>query len=281
MTRAAVGPLLSYYQMNLSIRVYQRIREVAKFFWGRLQLDRQLPQTGRPLKVAPADAIAAGLFKQKQNIKTKKAVFELLEPSCSYNRFVVSLNRWAKWGGTILALCLRVNRRDAHLVKHIDSTDLPVCLPKNGKHHKTMAGFAHWGKTRRGWCYGLKLHMTSDLKRKILALTFTAGNVHDASVCVKLNRGLYGLFVADAAYTGEKLTREFHVEHQRMLFAKPRRNMKKLQTHWQEMLYRTRMTIELNFRSLKEFYGLVTSLPRSVNGYFAHYLYALLAYMIA
>lgn len=267
--------------MNLSIRVYQRIREAAKFFWVRLRLDRQLPSTGRPLKIAPADAIAAGLFKQKQNIKTKKAVFELLEPSCSYNRFVVSLNRWAKWVGVMLTLAVRVNRAEAHPVKHTDATDLPVCLPKNGKRHKTMAGFADWGKTGKGWFYGLKLHMTSDLKRKILALTFTAGNVHDATVAVRLNKGLYGLFVADAAYTGEKLAREFYVEHQRMLFAKPRRNMKKLQTRWQDALYRTRMMIELNFRSLKEFFGLVTSLPRSINGYFAHYLYALLAYMIA
>lgn len=267
--------------MNLSITVYNKIREVVKFFWGRLKLDRQLPLTGRPLKISPTDAIAAGLLKQRQNIETKKAAHELLEPSCSYKTFVVSLNRWAKWAGVILAFCLRVNRANAHLVKATDSTDIPVCLNKNGARHKTMALFADWGKTGKGWFYGLKLHLTSDLKRKMLALRFTAGNVHDAAQFVKLNKGLCGVFVADAAYTGEKLAREFYKEHKRMLFAKPRKNMKKLMTRWQDTLYNTRMTIEWNFRSLKQFFGIVTSLPRSVNGYFAHYLYALLAYVIA
>lgn len=267
--------------MNLSITVYNRIREVVKFFWERLKLDRHLPSTGRPLKIHPTDAIAAGLLKQRQNIETKKATYEFLEPECSYKTFVVSLNRWAKWAGVMLALILRVNRTDAHLVKHTDATDIPVCLNKNGKRHKTMASFAHWGKTGKGWFYGLKLHLTSDLKRKVLALRFTSGNAHDASVFVRLNKGLYGVFVADAAYTGEKLAREFYVEHKRVLFAKARKNMRKIQTAWQDMLYQTRMRVEYNFRSLKQFFGLVTSMPRSVNGYFAHYLYALLAYVIA
>lgn len=267
--------------MNLSITVYNKIREVVKFFWGKLKLDRQLPATGRTLKIKPVDAIAAGLLKQRQNIATKKATYEFLEPSCSYKTFVVSLNRFAKWAGLILALVLRVNRKGAYPVKHTDATDLPVCLVKNARHHKTMRFFANWGKTGKGWFYGLKLHLTSDLKRKVLALSFSSGNVHDASMLIRLNKGLYGIFVADAAYTGEKLAREFSEEHQRMLFAKPRKNMKKLMTHWQDLLYQTRMMVEYNFRSLKQFYGLVTSMPRSVNGYFAHYLYALAAYVMA
>ncbi len=65
-----------------------------------------------------------------------------------------------------------------------------------------------------------------------------------------------------------------------MLFAKPRKNMKKLITVWQKKLYDTRMIIELNFKNLKMFYGLITSLPRSINGYFANYLYAILAYAL-
>ena len=35
-----------------------------------------------------------------------------------------------------------LNRSDAHLVKHTDSTDIPVCLNKNAKHHRTMRGLA-------------------------------------------------------------------------------------------------------------------------------------------
>ena len=65
------------------------------------------------------------------------------------------------------------------------------------------------------------------------------------------------------------------------MLAKPRKNMKKLATQFQNLLYSTRKIIEFNFRSLKMFYGLVTSLPRSVEGYFANYIYSLLAYSLA
>src|SRR3989338_4299278 len=266
--------------MNLSITVYNRIREVVKFFWKRLQLDRQLPTTGRHLKLHPCDALAAGLLKQRQNIETKKAIYELLEPDCSYKTFVVSINRWAKWAGLMLALVLRMNRADAHLVKHIDSTDIPVCLNKNARRHKTMRMFADWGKTGKGWFYGLKLHLTSDLKRRVLAVTFTSGNRADATVFLELNHDLRGVFLADAAYTGEALAREFHQEHRRWLLARPRKNMKKLRGEWTARLYATRMMVEWNFRSLKMSYGIVTSLPRSINGYLTHYVYALTAFVL-
>ncbi len=90
-----------------------------------------------------------------------------------------------------------------------------------------------------------------------------------------------GVFVADAGYISKDLEREFFIENKRILFAKPRANMKKLATAFQTRLYDTRMLIELNFRNLKLFYGLGTSLPRSINGYLANYIYSLLAYVLA
>lgn len=64
---------------------------------------------------------------------------------------------------------------------------------------------------------------------------------------------------------------EFFIENKRMLFAKPKANMKKLVTVFQYHLYNTRMLIELNFRNHKKFHNLVTSLPRSVDGYLSNY----------
>ena len=63
------------------------------------------------------------------------------------------------------------------------------------------------------------------------------------------------------------------------MLAKPRANMKKLATTLFNKLYDTRMLIEQHFRNLKEFFGLVSSLPRSIDGYLANYLYSLLAYV--
>ena len=273
---------LFYPIMNTSIQLYETIKQKVQFLYAKLNLRKREKTKGRKLAIPIIDILTLGLFKQKNQIATKRSLFEIFEGwlRCSYKTLVVNLNRFARLAGVMLALFLSANQKDDHLIKHTDSTDVPVCSVRKAKRHKTMALFANWGKTGKGWFYGLKLHFTADLKRKILALGFTSGNVDDRSVTVKLNRGLCGIFVADAGYVSEKLAREFYIEHKRILFVKPRANMKKLATKFQTWLYGTRMQIELHPRSLKMFYGLVTSMPRSVNGYFANYVYSLLAYQL-
>ena len=97
----------------------------------------------------------------------------------------------------------------------------------------------------------------------------------------ELNKDLEGIVIGDAAYCSEKLAREYYQEKKRILLAKPKKNMKKLLSSFQYYLYKTRAIIEINFNSLKRFYNLITSLPRSVNGYLANYIYSLLSYLIA
>ena len=143
-----------------------------------------------------------------------------------------------------------------------------------------MNGLASWGHSGKGLYYGLKLHLTSDLKRKVLSFSLTPANSSDRKQFKKINRDLEGIFVADAGYTSEKLAREFFQENKRILFAKPRKNMGKMMTEIQAKLYDTRMLIELNFRNLKMLYNLVTSFPRSIDGYFANYIYSILAFVL-
>lgn len=144
-----------------------------------------------------------------------------------------------------------------------------------------MSLLSSWGKTGKGWFYGLKLHLTTDLNRNLLAFQFTSGNIHDSKVFLSLNKNLEGIFVTDAGYCSDKLSREFYQEGRRILFAKPKKNMKKLITGWQFRLYNTRMMIEFSIRRLKMFHGLITSLPRSANGCFANYVYSLLSCFVS
>ena len=124
------------------------------------------------------------------------------------------------------------------------------------------------------------MSITADLRRNLLAVKFASGNADDRQIFKKLNKDLLGIFIADAGYISKDLEQEFYIEHKRILFAKPRANMKRLATELQNRLYDTRMLIELNFRNLKLFYNLETSLPRSLDGYFANYTYSLLAYVL-
>jgi large-conductance mechanosensitive channel len=264
------------------IPLYNEIEQKVKILCGALGLlESGAPSKGRPAKMTLVNAITAGVYKQETNTATKKAVFNELRPHVSYNRFVVNMNRYALHALTIFGMITAYNKKNSHLIKHIDSTDIPVSTNRKAKYHKTMKDFASWGKTGKGWFYGLKLHLVTDVRRDILSIAFTSGNVDDRDPVMKMTEDMEGVFVADAGYISKNLEKKFNKDFERIIFIKPRRNMKRIMTWWQDMLYATRMRIELNFRSLKMFYGLVTSLPRSPNGYFANYIYSLLAYVMA
>lgn len=265
--------------MNTTIQIFNDIVTKVKFFFKQLKLKIN-KSTGRPLKISPEDTIALSLFKQSHGIKTKKAIWKIFELFCSYKTLVVNMNRFAIHALLILKSILRWNQNNSHIIKHTDSTDIPVCLQKNGKRHRTMRGLARWGYSAKGWYYGLKMSITTDLRRNLLAVRFASGNSDDRQIFKTLNKNLLGVFIADAGYVSKDLEREFYIEHKRILFAKPRANMKRLSTELQNRLYDTRMLIELNFRNLKMFYNLETSLPRSLDGYFANYTYSLLAHVL-
>lgn len=266
--------------MKPTLAVYNFLKKKVTFIYQQLKLFTFEKTLGRKLALPIIETITLALYKQTQNIQTKIALWKDFRPPCSYKTFVVNMNRCALLALLVLTRILRMNRLHAHPIKHTDSTDIPVCLNKNAKSHKTMYGLAQWGYSGKGHYYGIKLHVTSDLKRQLLAVRFSPANTHGTKIFLKLNKDLDGLFVADAEFVSEKLQREFYQEHKRVLFAQPRKNMKKLITAFQYCLYNTRMLVELNFRNLKLFFGLVTSFPRSINGYLANYFYSMLAYAL-
>lgn len=268
--------------MIFALQIYSELKQKVSFIYQKLKLNKYEKTKGRKLSISLVDTITLALYRQTSNRTTKKSLWNDFRKTlkCSYKTLVVNLNKCAILCLVVLKNILAFNREASHIIKHTDSTDIPVCLNKNAGYHKTMYGLAKWGHSGKGLYYGLKLHLTSDLRRKILSISFASGNTGDREMFMKLNGDLDGIFVADAGYVSEKLEREFYVERKRILFSKPRKNMKKVITFFQKKLYDTRMIIELNFRNLKMFYGLVTSLPRSIDGYFANYIHSILAYVL-
>lgn len=266
--------------MKYSITIYNELKQKISFLYKKLKLSKYEKTKGRKLSISIKETITLALYKHKKDIGTKLSLYEMFEINCTYKTLVVNMNRFAMLALLLLMNIMKTNREHSHFIKHTDSTDIPICLNKNAKHHKIMSMLSKWGHSGKGLFYGVKLHITTDLSRKLLSVGFAPGNVDDRVMFAKINKDLNGLFVADAGYTSEKLVREFYRVNKRMLFAKPRKNMKKLATELQLKLYETRMIIELNFRSLKMFYGLVTSLPRSIDGYLSNYIHSILAYVL-
>lgn len=267
--------------LNFPIQIYNALRNAVQKVYTFLHLEKHESTTGRPLAINLVDSITLAIFKQKQNIATKQSLFDMVDPRCTYKTFVEAINRAGAYLILFIALILKTNRKAAHLVKFGDSTDIPVCLNKNAKTNRTMRGLASWSKTGKGWFYGLKLHVTADLEGRILAIRITSGNSSDRNVFKKMNRLLRGIFVLDAGYISEELEKDFFIPNERIALITPRANMKRVATPLQTFLQSLRMRMETHFRSLKLFHGLCTSLPRSLNGMFTHYLASIAAYVMA
>jgi hypothetical protein len=267
--------------MKTIIPDFRLIVTKVRFFIKQLHLKLR-KSTGRKLSIPPEETIALSLWKQSNGIPTKKAIWKTFKGNlgCCYKTLVVNMNKLVVQVLLILNAILRWNQRNAHVIKHTDSTDIPVCLNKNARHHQTMQRLDSWGHSGKGFYFGLKMSITTDLKRNMLGIRFGSGNSNDRETFKKMNREMTGIFVADAGYISKNLERDFYLENKRILFAKPKTNMKRLATDWQHALYKTRMLIELNFRNLKMFHNLVSLLPRSIDGYLGNYAYSLLAYVL-
>jgi hypothetical protein len=267
--------------MNYFITTFSSLKTIVSQFFAKLKFKEREHSKGRKPILLNSEIVTAVIFKQRQNIATKQSLYEILEPSCSYNRFVVALNRVEKYLAAIITSVINFLRNDAHLIKFTDSTELPVCLNKNSKSHRAMRGLSSKSKSSKGWFYGLKLHLSADVEGRVLGIRLTPGNADDRKVFRKMNDKLRGLFVADAGYVGEDFERDFFIENERLVITGIRKNMKKLSSSWQIALLNLRMKAEVHFRLLKVCYGLVTSFPRSINGYLTHYLAAICAHLLA
>ena len=263
-------------------KIVVKLQALVSLFLPYCNLKEYLKATGRKLSLTITETLTLSLFWHLQGIVTKKSVYDALsvEARCSYKSFVVNVNRFAPIALQIIGLIMAHNRRLAHVIKFTDATDIPVCLMKNVDHHKTMKDLASMSKSSKGWYYGMKLHLTADFKGKTLALKITTADGSDRETAKEMNRDLWGVIILDSGYVKTELQDEMNVEGKRWWLVKPYKTMKKLATMIENLIYDTRMLVETNFRNLKLFWGLVSSMPRSISGYLANYVYAILAMVL-
>lgn len=262
--------------------LFKKLKTVITQLSHRFSLVKETSTKGRPRKISPIDAMTLSLYQHQSTRATKKSVYDDFKEvlKCSYKTLVVSMNASALLCLRLIMIIMRFNRKFQHLVKYTDSTDIPVCLKKNADSHQTMAGFASLGRSSKGWFYGLRMTLTRDYEGRILGVKFTTAIASDRDTFRAVNKDIFGIIVADAGYVSKKLEDDMNIENKRWIYIRPYKTMKKLMTKWQEELYKGRFQIEFDFRSLKMFHGLITSLPRSINGYIANYIHALTSFVL-
>lgn len=199
--------------------------------------------------------------------------FPLLPDYCSFVRHCNRLN-------PLLELLLTKSLETDSRIQFVDSTMLQVCKLIRADRHRVAKGMADFGKNWQGWHYGFKLHATVNEEGKLCGFHFTPASFHDAQALPFLIRGMMKrIIVGDGGYTASVMRNKIHEQNKSFVLAPPHpKQKKKLMTKWQHILLKARPKVECMFDYLKNHLSLVTSFPRSVNGYFFNYLRTLVAY---
>jgi len=164
----------------------------------------------------------------------------------------------------------------------VDSTMLPVCKIHRADRHKVAKIVASFSKNHQGWHYGFKLHTAITFDGKLCAIYFTPASEYDAQLLPELVDHHTRLVVGDTHYGASVMGEETRKKAPDLLIIAPPypTQKKKLTAPWQRAVLRWRSKIETVFDMLKEHLHLVSSFPRSINGYLLHYVSVLLGYQI-
>jgi transposase len=269
------------------MNVLHRNNIVDIFVWVDDSLPKPLlnPQGGRPAKLTTSETVTILLFSSlTAPQKLLKGIWRWVQTNHSEDFTLPSHSKFVDHCHRALpALCYLLEQtlqNDAPL-RFIDSTMLPVCKLIRADRHKVAKAVAAFGKNWQGWHYGFKLHAACDPQGRLAAVYFTPANENDGQQIPKLVNDQTLIAVGDGGYTASVMRRKMWREHGCFILSPPHPTQKKkLSAPWQITLLHARPKIECTFDYLKEHLLLVTSFPRSVNGYAVHYMRTLLAYQM-
>lgn len=195
----------------------------------------------------------------------------------TYGAFVVQCHRVLPKLITLVSLTLQSSAS----LRFTDSTMLPVCKNHRALRHKVAKAVAAWGKNHQGYHFGFKLHAAINGDNRLVALVFTPADRYDGQLLEHLVNAATKVVVGDSHY-GDKIARKkVWQRYGTMVVAPPHyKQRKQLMANWQQFLLSLRAKIECTFDRLKEHCGLVSSFPRSVTGYFVHYLRVIVGYQV-
>lgn len=271
------------------MRELQKQHIVDVFVWVDDSLPKQTNNRlgGRPSVLSDSELLTIliwdGLTEPHKNLSSVHAWIAREYGDCfprlpSYQNFVAHIHRLLPQMVWLLQTLLA---SDAPL-RFADSTMLPVCKYIRADRHKVAKGVAAFGQNWQGWHYGFKLHASIDHRNRLCAVVFTPANEHDNQVEVRLANVHTKILVGDSHYGGSVQRNQLWRRFRCLVVAPPHyKQRKQVAAKWQMLLLHMRPKIEATFGKLKEQRYLVTSFPRSVQGYFTHYVRVLLGYQMS
>jgi hypothetical protein len=266
----------------------QKHHIVDLFVWVDDNLPKPAPSPngGRPPALSDSEVLTILIWDGlNEPHKTLKDVYSWIArdyrdcfPSLpAYQNFVSHIHRALP---AMVWLLQPMLRYDAKL-RFADSTMLPVCKNIRADRHKVAASVAAWGKNWQGFHYGFKLHASINLRNQLTGICLTPADVYDAQRLEELVEGKTSVVVGDSHYGASVMRKRLWKQYRIFVVAPPHyKQNKKVMTGLQHLLLTLRPKIEATFDYLKEHMHLVSSFPRSVEGYFTHYVRVLLGYQV-
>lgn len=247
------------------------------------------PLGGRPLLLTNSELITILIWNclmvQQRNLKQihrwiKTYHSKEFHSIPKYSAFVDHCHRIIPLLVSVLSMLLSSSSKRAP-IKFMDSTMLPVCKLVRADRHKICRGVAEFGKNHQGWHFGFKLHASIDQEGALTGFLFTPANFHDAQAMPKILDKNTIIAVGDGTYNAKAMRDYIKEIFGTNIIAPPHyKQNKKIATFWQVALLKMRPRIESVFGYLKENLNLISSFPRSVKGYFLHYIRVLIGYQL-
>lgn len=164
-------------------------------------------------------------------------------------------------------------------VGFIDSTPVTVCHPKRIHNHQVFAAYAERGKTTKGWFYGFKLHIITNIHGDICACKLTPGNCDDRKPVESMTKFMVGVLCGDKGYIDHSLSASL-LDRGLQLVTGIRKKMKnQLMTLLNKILLRKRSLIESTNNLLKNTFHLEHSRHRNPFNGFANMIASVIAYI--
>jgi hypothetical protein len=243
-------------------------------------------KVGRKPTLCLSEIMVISIIKSQYGIRTWKQLYELIRDRFdtefvipTYKNFVCQMNQSSKAILLLMNIIMYLNYLKSGVIKIMDSTAIPVCKNLRIWRHKVCKSIASKSKTTTGWFYGLKLHILSDVNGNILMIKFSTGKTDDRVALSRIFEQIHdSLVLAGAGYLSKHLEKKALLNNNFLLTC-GRKNQKKIATILHIVLLNLRPRIESIFSVLKERLNLITSLPRSVNGYMSHYIHVIFGYL--
>ena len=246
-------------------------------------------KVGRPGNLSKAEYITLAIMKQEYGIRTNKKLYNLVKYCTprlfselpSYAQFNEGLNATLPHLFMFLQIWMQINKAHGPNVYYVDSTTMPICANAHRYRVKVDLGLASSGKNIYGWFYGFKMHLIINYNMEIVSIKFTTGSTSDIKALdEKLTKELMGILIGDKGYISAKKKKEL-AKQGLILMTKPRKNMPHTPaTILSIMLLRSWQRIESVFGNLKHNLVFVNRYARSLTGYFAQAIAALVTYCI-